>query len=335
MDGYEAQAPNLPRRKLLFSLGQKKINKNLMQGAFAFNEADSALGLVDADAQKLKSDQQRVKKSRKKATARLAHAEDEYVHSNAGPADHSVSQNLELLRSSTTVLEMSDINQGVQYDQRGRGIKSTQSGPSRHATSSKVAWPIAGSLLAARRCHEATGNFFIEGSSYESVNNNFANIAPSDIQYQIQSRDAMESLNEENVAAGAHDIDQESRTIFCSEQQPRSFHAERVSQMTATGQKKKERKKANPKNIYDSQIGGEGCFESRSAQEAQSSSIVLTSADMARARKINGGRAANNLNRMITRGFQESYSLEPDGRRDPSQRIKAIISPRRQMNDSE
>ena len=103
--------------------------------------------------------------------------------------------------------------------------------------------------------------------------------------------------------------------------------------MTATAQKKKERKKANPKNIYDSQTGGEGCFESRSAQELQSSSLVLTSAEFARARKINGSRAANNLNRMIARGFQESYSLEPDYRRDPSQRIQAIISPGRLMNE--
>ena len=38
---------------------------------------------------------------------------------------------------------------------------------------------------------------------------------------------------------------------------------------------------------------------------------------------------------MITRGFQESYSLEPDCRRDPSQRIKATISPRRQLDESE
>ena len=43
--------------------------------------------------------------------------------------------------------------------------------------------------------------------------------------------------------------------------------------------------------------------------------------------------AANNLNRMIARGFQESYSLEPDYRRDPSQRIQAIISPGRLMNE--
>lgn len=217
MESCDAEGANLPRRKLLFSLGQQNINQNLIPGALAFNEVESATGPAEGEPPGLKRDEQRMKKTRKKATARLAHAKEEHLKSNAGPVDHSISQNPELLRSSATMLDMSEINQGVQYDQRGRGIKSTQSGPSRHATSSKVAWPIAGSLLAARRCHEATGNFFIDGSSYESVNNNFVNIAPSDIQYQIQSRDAVESLNEENVVAGAHDIDQESRTIFCSE----------------------------------------------------------------------------------------------------------------------
>ena len=103
--------------------------------------------------------------------------------------------------------------------------------------------------------------------------------------------------------------------------------------MTATGQKKKERKKANPKNIYDSQTGGEGCFESRSAQELQSSSLVLTSAEFAKARKINGSRAANNASKMISRGFQESSSLEPDCRRGPSQRVRAVISPGRLMSE--
>lgn len=36
------------------------------------------------------------------------------------------SANMLMLRSSTTLLEMNDINQGVQYDHRGRGVKSNQ-----------------------------------------------------------------------------------------------------------------------------------------------------------------------------------------------------------------
>lgn len=154
----------------------------------------------------------------------------------------------------------------------------------------------------AQRTHDANGAYN-ERSSYFSAQNNTTNLAPSDIQYQLQSKEAEDGP-----------LDGGSRA-FASEQRSVPGWGESSRLAGHSGQKRKPKRKAKPRNIYESQAGA-GQFESRSAQGAPSSSVVMASSDY-RVRKINGSRAALNLNRIITRGFQESSSLEPQGPRGP------------------
>ena len=111
---------------------------------------------------------------------------------------------MDLLHSSATVLDISDINQGVQYDQRGRGIKSTQSGTSQYGR------PGHQKNKITHLTHDPQAAYGERGS-YFSPQHIAMDAAPSDAHYQCQTREVGNGL-----------LDQRSR-IQASEQ--RHFHS--------------------------------------------------------------------------------------------------------------